>query len=111
MSDQIMVEQIEETIVDAEKPRKKRDGDSLIAEKRLEAVREALNMLIAAVDVDNDEIDEYDVLARLAVSAGLMWRCVNPQCRGINHNNCGGCDNCGKHRPRKREEPKPDQWA
>jgi hypothetical protein len=72
--------------------------------------RETLDRLISAVDVDNPDVDEYSVLGRLAVEAGLMWRCVDPHCRGINHHNSAKCDNCNSRKPRKHEVPKANPW-
>jgi len=71
-------------------------------------LQDALDRLIAAVDIDNRDVDEYDTLARLMVSAGLMWRCWDSDCAGINHMHCAKCDNCGKRRPKEREVPMPD---
>lgn len=80
-------------------------------DKYMQAMREAMDRLIGAVDLDNYDVDEYDVLGRIMVRSGLMWRCVNHDCNGINHNNCTSCDNCNARRPKAREVPKADTWA
>lgn len=108
------MENFETETVEAEevKPVKKsHDADKRLQAMRSQGIRDAMDSLLGAVDVDNDDVDEYNVLGGIMVRAGLMWRCVNPSCRGINHNNCGGCDNCGKRRPLPRQEPKPDPFA
>lgn len=89
----------------------KRDIRRLGGDKRAQAIREAMDMLIAAVDVDNYDVDEYNVLGNIMVRSGIMWRCAVPHCKGVNHDNCGSCDSCGRRRPPKRAEPKPDHWA
>lgn len=82
-----------------------------LSNTQIATIRETLDLLIGAVDVDNPSVDEYNVLGKLAVEAGLMWRCAGPNCRGLNHNDCVKCDNCNRLRPRKRETPKADPWA
>lgn len=71
-------------------------------------VQEALDRLIGAVDVDNFDSDEYDTLAKLMVSAGLMWRCWDRDCGCINHLDTLKCDNCDARRPKAREVPQPE---
>lgn len=76
-----------------------------------EVLRDTMNRLISAVTVDEfdkDGVSEYDVLSRLAVKAGLMWRCINPQCEGLNHLNCTRCDNCNSRRPKAHSKPEPE---
>lgn len=80
-------------------------------DKQAQAMREAMDRLLASVDLDNWEVNEYDVLGRIMVRSGMMWRCVDPQCRGINHNNCTSCDNCNRKKPRERAVPKNDPYA
>jgi len=80
-------------------------------DRRLQAVRETLVTIIGAIDVDNDEVDEYDVVGRLLVRAGLMWRCVSPSCRCINHLKSAKCDNCGSRKAKSREVPVPEDMT
>lgn len=102
----IQTETVETEDANAPKDIRRQGGD-----KRMAAIREAMDMLIGAVDVDNYDVNEYDVLGKIAVRAGLMWRCVNHRCRGINHNNCTSCDSCDQRRPRPRAEPKPEPYS
>lgn len=78
--------------------------------KNANMATDILDRLIGAVDVDNYDADEYDVLGRIMVRAGVMWRCVNASCRGINHLESVTCDNCRSRKPPKRSEPKPDNF-
>lgn len=80
-------------------------------DKQAQAMREAMDKLIASVDLDNWDVDEYKVLGDIMVRSGLMWRCVDPSCRGINHQNCSSCDSCGKRKPKSRDIPQADTWA
>lgn len=100
------VQELIETVEDADDAPRRSGGD-----KRMVAFREALDMLIGAVELDRDDVDEYTVLGDIAVRAGLMWRCINNDCRCLNHTNNGNCDNCNKRRPRLRETPKADPWG
>ena len=72
---------------------------------------QVLDSLIAAVDVDNRDVDEYTVLASLMVRSGLMWRCISPSCRGLNHLKCQKCDNCGARAPKKHSQPEPESMV
>lgn len=76
-------------------------------ERRAFAIREVVDRLISAVDVDNDDVNEYNVLGDLLVRSGLAWRCIQPQCDCINHLDNLTCDNCDSRKPRKRETPQP----
>lgn len=85
----------------------KRHGNNHYAQ----TIRDALDKLIASVDVDNETVDEYTVLGDIMVRSGLMWRCIRPGCNCINHDNYSGCDNCGARRSAKRAKPIADYWA
>lgn len=85
----------------------KRHGNN----RYMQTIREALDKLIASVDVDNHTVDEYSVLGDIMVRSGLMWRCIRPGCNCINHDNCTGCDHCGARRHAKRAKPIADYWA
>lgn len=78
-----------------------------------EVTRDILNRLISAVEVnefDKGFSEEYTTLGRLAVRAGLMWRCVNHGCRCLNHLNNPRCDNCNSRKPKDREIPQPERF-
>lgn len=70
-----------------------------------------VDRLIAAVDLDNYDADEYAVLGGILVRAGFAWRCVNSSCRGINHLDCAKCDNCGSRKAKAREVPVPEKMS
>ena len=80
-------------------------------DRRLQTIRETLDAIIAAVDVDNDELNEYDVVGATLVRAGLMWRCIDPACKCVNHLNYSVCDNCGRRQHRKRAKPVPESYV
>ena len=84
-------------------------ADKARRDRGWEIIRDTLDRLIGASD--NDEVEEYEVLGRIAVRAGLMWRCVDSDCAAVNHMNCTGCDVCGKRKPKDREVPQADGWA
>ena len=85
-------------------------GNSKSDDRRLQVIRETLDSIIGAIDVDNDEVDEYDVVSRVLVRSGLMWRCVSPSCRCINHLKSATCDNCGKRQAKRRDKPVPEDY-
>lgn len=78
-------------------------------DRNWEVIRETMDSLIGATD--NDDLQEYDILGKIAVRAGLMWRCVDQDCAALNHLNCQRCDVCNSRRPKDREVPKADNWA
>lgn len=77
-------------------------------ERRLFAVRETVDRILAAVDVDNDETNEYDVVGSILSRAGLAWRCIHPDCRCVNHLDSSTCDVCDRRRPKARAVPEPE---
>jgi len=101
MTDNAIETAVENAVEIVTAPVKGRGND-----RRAEAMREVIDRLIGAVDVDNDEVDEYNMLGSLLVRADLAWRCLKYECRCINHNESNSCDNCGGRKPRNREIPK-----
>lgn len=49
---------------------------------------------------------ELDILYRLAIAAGYMWRCPRDGCRTANHDDRGACANCGDPQPPNRPKPR-----
>jgi len=70
--------------------------------------QEVIDRMIGAVDLDNWDVDEYNLLGSIMVRAGVAWRCISHECRGINHLSCTRCDNCNSRRPKEREVPTPE---
>ena len=52
--------------------------------------------------LDGERIDEYTLLGRLMVKAGVAWVCLNDKCRGINVHKNLTCDNCRGRKPKSR---------
>lgn len=70
--------------------------------------QEVLDRMIGAVDLDNWDVDEYNLLGSIMVRAGVAWRCIDPQCNCINHLTSRKCDNCNARRPKEREAAEPE---
>lgn len=74
--------------------------------------------MIAGVDpenvyttLDGERVDEYTLLGRMMVRAGVAWTCLDHKCRCINMQRDGACTNCGRRRAKMRDIPKADTWA
>lgn len=95
-----------ETEIETETAQKRHGND-----RHQQVIRESMDRLIGAVDLDNDDVDEYNVLGNIMVRAGIMWKCLDRSCNCINHLNALTCDNCGRKKAKSRDIPKADIGA
>jgi len=58
--------------------------------------------------LDGERVDEYTLLGRLMVKAGVAWTCLDDDCRCINVQKNSSCDSCGRRRAKLRDIPKAD---
>lgn len=77
-----------------------------------------IDEMLAGVDpenfyltLDGERVDEYTLMGRLMVRAGVAWTCLDHKCRCINVQKNLSCDSCGRRRASKRSIPQPDSWA
>jgi hypothetical protein len=62
----------------------------------------------AALALDNDDGEAYDLLCKIIVQADAGWRC-NP-CGGINYHSDITCNNCRARKPKARTIPKAESY-